>query len=735
MRIWLITMIKAKILLLSISLLVWLSAPAYGQQPSLVSINRTKTGSGNGRSSYSAISGNGRFVVFQSDASNLVANDTNGSAADVFVRDLLTGSTKLVSVNKAGTGSGNNRSFSPVINADGRFVAFTSRASNLVANDTNGSTADVFVRDLKANTTTLVSINSTATGSGVYKSGSPVISDDGQKVAFVSEAPDLVTNDINGSVGDVFVRDLLTKTTSLVSIKSTGEGSGNFDSSVPKISADGKLVAFQSEADDLVGNDLNGLTDVFIRDLVAGKTSLISVNRHGDGSGNEFSDSPVISGNGRFVAFTSSASDLVANDTNGNSQDVFVRDRQAGVTRLVSVNRAGTGSGNDVSGVCGISADGRFILFASAATDLTPIRDFAYGFTNDLFVRNLSRNTTTLVSINHTGRSSGNHNSDGGTISADGRFVAFVSYAGDLVPNDSNNQSDVFVRNLAERTTILLSANQTSTGSGNLSSSSLSRPTISGDGRFVAFESDATDLIANDTNRVEDVFAAPTRAGIFRFSASRYNADESAGHIIITVNRAFGSEGQVKVNYAATNGTATANADYTAVRGTLTFANGETSKTFAVPIANDAVEERTETVNLSLSNPVGGAGLRDLNKAVLNILGDNTLPALSINNVTVTEGNSAATQAIFTVKLSAVTGQVVTVRYATANGTATAPNDYAAVNGLLTFNPGETTKTISVQVKGDLLKEPNETFKLNLSAPTKATLADGLGIGTVINND
>jgi len=227
----------------------------------------------------------------------------------------------LVSVNRRETGSGNGDCFFPALSASGLVVAFTSYASDLVAHDTNGTT-DVFVHDPWKERTTLVSINRTGTDSGNGDSFFPVLSASGLVVAFMSNASDLVANDTNGA-GDVFVRDLWTGRTTLVSVNRTGTGSGNDFSNFPVLSASGRLVAFESAASDLVANNTNGAGDVFVRDLWTRTTTLVSINRTGTG-GNDFSNFPVFSADGRLVAFTSYASDLVAHDTNGTT-DVFVR--------------------------------------------------------------------------------------------------------------------------------------------------------------------------------------------------------------------------------------------------------------------------------------------------------------------------------------------------------------------------------------------------------------------------
>lgn len=220
-----------------------------------------------------------------------------------------------------------------MISREARFVAFTSAADDLVANDNNGTT-DVFLRDRGRTNMLLVSRTSTgAAGNGVSRN--PIISADGRYVAFESEASNLVPGDGNGKI-DVFVYDSLHQLTELISVNASGNGSADGDSFAPKFSADGRTIVFVSTADDLTGNDTNRTGDVFIRYLDSDTTLLVSVNANGQ-SGLGPSASPVISTNGRFVAFASSASDLVSGDTNGLS-DIFCRDLNNSQTRLVSIN-------------------------------------------------------------------------------------------------------------------------------------------------------------------------------------------------------------------------------------------------------------------------------------------------------------------------------------------------------------------------------------------------------------
>lgn len=466
----------------------------------LVSVNAAGTDGGNDQSHIGVISADGRFVAFTSLADNLVDTDSNHTR-DVFVRDHQTGVTKLVSVNAAGTDSGNDGSNLRDISADGRFVAFDSFASDLVDTDTD-HTGDVFVRDMQTGITKLVSINAAGTDSGNAYSWNPKISADGRFVAFESFANDLVdTNDANNGF-DVFVRDLQTDITILVSINTTGTSSGKDLSAGAEISANGRFVAFHSRANDLVDFiDTNNRTDVFVRDLQTGVTELVSVNDAGTDSGNNISLSKVISANGRSVAFVSLATDLVAIDDTNNKEDVYVRDLHMGITELVNVNAAGDDSGNGRSLNPKMSADGQLVTFQSRASDLI---DTDTDNEEDVFVRNLQRGITELVSVNAAETSSGNGLSVNPEISANGRFVAFHSFASDLVDTDTNNNTqDVFVRNLQTGFTELVSINIEGTGSGNDRSFN---PKISANGRLIAFSSFANDLEETDSNDQIDVF-------------------------------------------------------------------------------------------------------------------------------------------------------------------------------------------------------------------------------------
>jgi len=388
---------------------------------------------GNSGSWISSISADGRFVAFYSGASNLVPGDTNG-VPDIFVRDRLTGTTERVSVSSAGE-QGNGWSGGASISADGRFVAFYSWASNLVPGDTNG-VPDIFIRDRLTARTERVSVSS-AGEQGNGRPGGASISADGRFVAFVSDASNLAPGDTN-AWADVFVRERLTDRTERVSVSSSG-AQGNSHSGSVSISADGRFVAFDSRATNLVPGDTNGRDDVFVRDRLTGRTERVSVSSAGE-QGNSVSYAPSISADGRFVAFASRASNLAPGDTNGYD-DVFVRDRLTGTTERISVSSAGA-QGNYESWWPCISADGRFVAFHSPASNLAP------GDTNgcyDIFVRDRLTGTTERVSVSSSG-AQGDGDSCAPSISADGRFVGFVSSASNLVPGDTNGMCDTFVR-------------------------------------------------------------------------------------------------------------------------------------------------------------------------------------------------------------------------------------------------------------------------------------------------
>jgi CSLREA domain-containing protein len=245
----------------------------------------------------------------------------------------------------------------------------------------------------------------------------------------------------------------------------------------------------------------------------------------------------------------------------------------------------------------------------------------------------------------------------------------------------------------------------------------------------------ATDSSDNTSEFSRCLGVAPP-AGFLQFSSDSYNVNESGGTATVFVVRTGGSSGTVAVNYASGDGTATGGADYTPASGVLTFADGQTVQSFDIAISNDQLDEVNETVNLSLSNPTGGALLGGQTTAALRILDDDAAPALSVNDVSVTEGNSGTTNASFTVSLSGPARGVVQLRFSTAPGTATSGSDFSPVLATLNFNPGETSRSVIVRVMGDTVPEPGEDFFVNLDNITgPVTVADSQGVGTILDDD
>ncbi len=405
----------------------------------------------------------------------------------------------LISV-ALGGGSANGASGEASVSTDGRYVAFSSDATNLVNGDGNGK-GDVFLRDRQSGTTTLVSANSANTGSSTGKSFAPAISADGRYVAFVSEAADIVDGDTNGRP-DVFIRDTQTNTTRLVTRSLTG-GFGNGFAGEPSISANGQFVSFTSNSTNLtVLGDTNNRNDVYVRDMNAGTTKIISVNTTGNDTGNEVSFDSSMSADGRYVAFRSKATNIGGTIVPNNAINVFLRDTQTNATTLISVNQSGT-SGSADSTSSSVSADGQSVVFRSVASDLTPKDN---NNTDDVFLRSVSAGTTTLLSINRQRTASGRGRSEFPSVSSDGHFAAFSSFAPDLVETDANGKEDVFLRDLQAGPITLLSTNT----SGAAANGHSFDPFVSSNGQFVVFSSDATDLVSGDGNGATDIFATGT---------------------------------------------------------------------------------------------------------------------------------------------------------------------------------------------------------------------------------
>jgi Tol biopolymer transport system component len=405
--------------------------------------------------------------------------------------------TTRVSVDSSGA-EANDMTSMAWIAGDGRAVAFQSAATNLVPNDANGIW-DVFVHDRTTGVTDCVSVDPNGVpgdlGGGDWSlpPSPPSISADGRFVVFLSYSTNLVAGQ-KGKRGQLYVRDRATGTTDFVSVDDSGT-QGNADSQFGTISADGQFVAFQSTSTNLVAGDTNQHMDVFVRDRAAGSTERISVGASGT-QGDDDSSHPLLSADGTTVAFGSLATNLVANDTNGRS-DAFVCDLATNTLERISVDPSGV-EGDSDSIPSSISADGRYVAIWSLATNLVP------GDTNgasDCFVRDRATGITERVSVDSSGGES-DDDSFGPFLSADGRFVAFVSCATNLVPSDANGTWDVFVHDRTTGSTTRVNLGVAGAEADDWSD----LPTISADGSVVSFVSAATNLVTGDSNSGSDAF-------------------------------------------------------------------------------------------------------------------------------------------------------------------------------------------------------------------------------------
>ncbi len=461
--------------------------------------------SGSKDSSAPSISADGQLVAFLSDADNLVPNDSN-NLNDAFVYNRTTGTVTLVSVGLNGYAAGCNTAVT--ISPDGRYVAFENGNYYLQGSILSGISGDqLYLRDLATSTTAVLSSNASGTGGGNRNSYDPVFSADSRHVAFRSRSDNLATgfvfHDTSGNT-NVYERDLNTGTTQLVSVGQDGVHDANANTGPVALSADGRVVVFGSTATNLTSLNGNGIDQVYARDMVAGVTTMVSVNFAGQAGGGGHNvintDSQVISADGRYVVFHSGASDLVSPPTSSNN--AFLRDLQTGTTMLV-----GPTTNSEV-----LSPDGRWVAFATTEK----LTSTATSGRLNVYVRNVRTGELSLASVNMFGTAGGNGGSGIGTFfdfpgglwfSADGSRLAFRSLATDLTPNVVTATRNLYVRNLDAGTTQLVTPNLGGTDGGAGDSDTVSHAAFSSDGKIIAFENIAGNLVANDNNLVNDVFA------------------------------------------------------------------------------------------------------------------------------------------------------------------------------------------------------------------------------------
>ena len=630
------------------------------------------------------------------DTFTFTATDAIGTSAPVVEMVFIVaasaqfpGTIARVSIASDGT-DGNGESGNSVLSADGRYVAFTSLADNLVAGDANG-TADIFVRDRLTNTTTLVSVNASGE-QGNSVSMWPAMTPDGRYIVFESYADNLVDGDTNG-VCDVFMHDRMTAETTRVSVASNGSqaiaSSCSLDTA-PAVSADGRFVAFESVAANLTGNS-NGLyQQVFVRDRLLGQTTLVSLDNFGfpaDGGSME----PSLSADGRYVAFTSAALNLDPDTGRLQAQgDVFVHDRSNGFTSTVSVSAAGKG-GNLYSYAPQLSADGRYVAFRSLASNLVPGDNNTF---EDVFVRDLLRGETTRVSVATDG-TEGDGWTPAFSMSPDGRYVLFASTSRNLVPGDQNSGLDLFLRDLATGETHLMAA---------LGDSGNETLSLSADGRVATVDSLADNLVPNDRNAFRDVFVVEraVAAAPVAIDAFVTTAEDTAAAGTLTAS----DPGGLPVTFTLLT---------TGALGTATLTN-ELTGTYTYTPANNVFG--TDTFTFKANNGAAGSNVATVTVTITPV---NDAPVAQDDVLVVTAGASATATLVasdvdsptltYAIVASATKGTVTITDPATGAYEYTANTDasgsdaftFTAADGTLSSNVATITITITTPRR---LREP-----------------------------
>jgi hypothetical protein len=539
----------------------------------LISAN-TNGLSGNGYSGSPSLSANGAWIAFESDATDLAPGDTKRTT-DVFVRNTTLGLTTLVSVNTNGT-SANHASTFPIITPDGRFVAFESTATDLVTNNVGTNVINIYLRDLSSNTTVLASVSTNGIDGGNADSKLAGVSPDGRYVLFTS-ALRYLYSPIN-TLSDVFLRDLQTQQTYWVSsnmVQSLGtnvafsnpamSGDGQhivfraqkwvsmtrlvvrydlssdtslvissnatasyidkWDYPGPTISQDGSVVAYM-DFTTAISPSYFSIKQIYVWDAASNTNVLVSVASDGSTAGNADSISPVLSADGRTLAFLSQATNLVDNTPASSRGRIYIRNLVAGVTKLASSKiNLGKPQNDDVEDPV-LSADGSLVAFSSLSDGLVDHDD---NDAEDVFVSDVQTGVTELISSKSstidslTPYASSFMPANG--ISGDGRFVVFSTSANNLAAGDANLQRDVYVRDLVTGKIQLVSVNADGTGAGNGVSM---QPSISADGKLVTFQSTSSDLVTGDTNGLTDVFIRDTATGQTRLVSAAFGSSGSA---------------------------------------------------------------------------------------------------------------------------------------------------------------------------------------------------------------
>ena len=509
----------------------------------LVSESSTAGNTGDDFSDSPQISDDGSLLVFRSRATDLVAGiNDNNSDEDVFLYEVATGTTTLISESTNAGNTGDGGSDAPQISGDGSTIVFYGQATDLVSGvtNTNGSANDVFLYDVQSGTKTLVSESTTPGNTANNSSFLAKISNDGTKIVFESSATDLVSGITDvGSLTDLFLYDTLTGSNTLITESTSAGNTASSTSTDGRISGDGSTIVFRSAAEDLVTGFTvtDFLSSLYTYDTASPQVKLITPSQSGptflsgDSQSQLTIDEGSVSADGRFTVFTSRATNLVngITDTNG-SDDIFLYDKLTETTTLVSKRNGTTEAGNSSSGEARISADGSTIVFQSQATNLVSGISDANGASLDVFVYDVATGVTSVASLRNGTTQTGSSQSFDGRVSADGGKVVFRSNATNLVSgvSDANGSNeDVFVYDVATGVTTAVSLRNGTNQTGNARSFDSQ---ISGDGSKVVFTSSATNLVGGiaDVNGTNlDVFVYDIATGVNSLVSKRNGSNQT----------------------------------------------------------------------------------------------------------------------------------------------------------------------------------------------------------------
>lgn len=729
-----------------------------------------QTGSAGYATEFSSMSGDGRLVAFVAVAQDLVAGRPGNLVKNVYVRDSRTGVTTLASVAADG-GDANGDSNNPVLSADGRYLVFQSAASNIAAKDFNSAT-DVFRRDLLTGTTTLVSVNATGTEPSGGGGSKPTVSANGRYIAFMSGGSDLTADIDTNGMPDAFLRDMQAGTTALVSRDPFGTETDPMGAWFPFVNADGRYVIYD-----------RGAMEPLRVDMQTGARDRVLYG-FGGAAPNSNSYSYGFSADGRYVLVMSFASNL--DPQAGSSPQAYVADVLTGTTRVASLMN--DGSWGFTNFYPSMSSDGRYVAFTTSAVPQGELNDGH----RKVYVRDLQANTTVLASSNWQGGFNGGGDSENPSISGDGRFLSFLSNSPTMLPGNEDTRPDVFRVALPQDPglpllsiedagifegddgiqqmvfTVSLSAPATSTvaflpvvteGSATASvdylpnasttyipagqSSATFAIDIIGDKEYEQVETFNVYIDSAYGARVADGHATGAIADFEYLSAPTISVGDvsisegNSGTRLATFTATLSkpAAGDVVFDTATGNVTALSGSDYVALSQVgLSIPAGATSRDISVVINGDGVVEPNETFSLDIAN-VHGATITD-GRAIGTITNDDAYPALAIGDASVSEGDGGTKLATFTVSLSAPAASPVSFDIVTADATALAGSDYLALSLQgVTIPAGASSAVVSVVVNGDTAVEANETFSVNASNVSGATVADGQGVGTIANDD